>query len=317
MTAKFWVFTENSDPRSFQQALGDLFVRHATHISYICGQLEEAGHLHFQGYVQLKRSQRMSWVRNNISDTAHWEKQRARTNSLAREYTMKEDDTTVPDTFVEFGRFIVGRASQGSRNDLADFVQQIKNGVSQRALIDSHTQDFAKYIKFHDRVRSLYKPPDNPEGIELILYVGDPGSGKTRRAKELYDDLYVVPISNGTMWLDGFDYHDNVLFDDFMGAASKMTLDNTLKYFDRYVQQVPVKGTHAWFKTKRIIVTTNYHPRHWYKWKGREVSYAALSRRFTSVYRFFSDSEPEEQIIEDYFYDREQWPDEEEPNVTN
>ena len=181
-------------------------------------------------------------------------------------------------------------------------------------MIDSHTATFAKYIKFQDRVRSLYKPSPRPDGVKIHLYVGVPGTGKTRMAYDLYDDLYVIPISNGTIWLDGYDLHENVLFDDFMGAGSKMTLDNTLKYFDRYVQQVPVKGTHAWFKPKVIIVTTNYHPRYWYKWTNREVSFQALARRFHKVYCFQEDGPPESQVIEDYFFDKDQWPDTEEEN---
>jgi len=322
MATKFWVFTVNNNPATFQTNLAALYESKKDRITYICGQLEQGGeteHLHFQGYVQLNRSLRMSWVRNNISDTAHWEKQRG-SNQQARKYCtpekVEDNQTWLEDTFVEYGEFAIGRAGQGSRNDITDFVQEIKNGQSQRQLIDSHPRIFAKFIKFHDRVRSLYKPPSNDEGVKLILYVGDPGTGKTRMAHELYDDLYVVPISNGTMWLDGYDLHENVLFDDFMGAGSKMTLDNTLKYFDRYVQQVPVKGTHTWYKPKVVIVTTNYHPRHWYKWKGREISYKALSRRFAEVHCFFADQLPEEQIVEDYFYDREQWPDDEDTNVT-
>ncbi len=56
-------------------------------------QMEEVDHLHVQGYVELKRNQRLSWVRRNISDTAHWEiRVKRSTGEQARHYCMKPVD---------------------------------------------------------------------------------------------------------------------------------------------------------------------------------------------------------------------------------
>lgn len=304
----YWCFTENDCARNFWGVLGAKFEELSQHITYVCGQLEQGSNLHFQGYIQFKRSRALSWVRNNISDTAHWEKQKG-SNSQARDYCCKEDGTELPHTFIEFGEFKPGKKGQGARNDLVGFVAAIKEGSSQRELVDTHVHEFAKYIKFHDRVRSLFKPvkPVDQE-FKVVLFVGGPGTGKTRKAVEDYPDLFEIPISNGTLWLDGYDAHKVVLFDDFMGAGSKMSLDNTLKFFDRYVRKVPVKGSHAWYMPDTVIVTSNFHPRTWYKWGGREVSFSALARRFTEVWCFVEDGDPEEQIVRDYFFDMDQWP---------
>lgn len=309
--AKFYCFTENSNPNAFQARLEILFSSIQDEVSYICGQLETAstGQRHFQGYVQLRVARALSWVRTNISDTAHWEKQKG-TNTQARDYCRKIDETTIADTFVEFGTFGVGRGGKGARNDITSFKDAIKNGATQRELADSeHLENFAKYIKLHDRLRSLYPTKRKSEEFKLILYVGDPGSGKTRKAKEENPGLFEVPITNGTLWFDGYDGHEVVLWDDFMGAGSKMSLDNTLKYFDRYVRQVPVKGAHVWYMPNTVIVTSNYHPRTWYSWKGREESWNALTRRFTEVWMFHLGDEPELQpSVEEYFNDHDQWP---------
>lgn len=309
-TCNAWCFTQNSDPQSFLRDLGRIYEANKTKIVYICGQLEQGAHLHVQGYVQLKRSQRLSAVRNLVSDTAHFERQRG-TNQQARDYCMKEDETTVPGTFVEYGKFRPGKTGQGARNDVILLRDSILEGRNQRELIaDNDTiLPFARFIKFADRFRSLVKPAPRPDGVEVLLFVGSPGTGKTRKAHEDYPDLYVVPISNGTLWLDGYDDHENVLFDDFMGRGSKMTLDNTLKFFDRYVQQVPIKGAHVWWRPAVIIVTSNYHPRGWYDFSKREESYVALERRFTRVLSFTSlHSEPVEEDIHEYFTDKELWP---------
>lgn len=308
---KFYCFTENSNPNAFQARLESLFEGLDGEVTYICGQVEIAStrQRHFQGYVQLKIARALSWVRSNISDTAHWEKQKG-TNVEARDYCKKVDDTTVADSFVEFGKFSPGRGGKGARNDITSFKEAIKAGATQRELADSeHLEAFAKYIKLHDRLRSLYPTKRKREDFEVVLYVGDPRSGKTRKAKDENPDLFEIPITNGTLWFDGYDGHEVVLWDDFMGAGSKMSLDNTLKFFDRYVRQVPIKGGHAWYMPNKVIVTSNYHPRCWYNWKGREVSWEALSRRFSEVWVFHSGEEPELQpSVDEYMNDHDQWP---------
>lgn len=308
--SKYWCFTVNSEPEEFRNSLPLPIIGKG--VTYICGQLEVAstGHLHFQGYVQLKASQAVSYVRKNISATAHWEKQKG-TNEEARVYCQKEDETTVPNTFVEYGNFFDG-GKPGERNDIHSFAQAIKEGATQRELIESveYVETFARYIKFHDRVRSLYPTKRKREDdFKVSLYYGDPGTGKTRKAYIEDPDVFEIPISNGTLWLDGYDGHDTVLFDDFLGAGSKMPLDNTLKFFDRYVRKVPVKGAFVWYQPTHIVVTTNYHPRYWYKWEGREASWKALIRRFHEVIVFHEGEEPEvQESVEDFFNDHDLWP---------
>lgn len=307
----FWCFTVNNDPRQFWTDITDK-CEALPQVKYLCGQLETAstGQLHFQGYVQLSASRALSWLKNNIDSGAHFERQKG-TNEQARDYCCKVDETTVANTFIEYGTFKAGRAGAGARNDIHTLRDNIINGATQREIIENNdiVETFATHLRFADRVRSLYRPKANDDGVKVILYFGSPGTGKTRKAFEDYPNLYEIPISNGTLWLDGYDLEEEVLFDDFMGGISKMTLDNTLKFFDRYVRRVPVKGSHVWYKPKIIVVTSNYHPRAWYKWEGREESWAALKRRFHEVYVFESDGSVELQdSVNEFMDDRDLWP---------
>lgn len=308
----FWCFTVNNNAREFW---GEIIGKCESKplIRYLCGQLETAstGQLHFQGYIQLTASRAMSWLKNNIDAGAHFEKQKG-TNEQARDYCKKEDETTVNNTFIEYGTFKAGKSGAGARNDIHTLRDAICKGSTQREIImnDELVETFASYIKFADRVRSLFAPPAKDKSeFKISLYFGDPRAGKTRKAKADNPDIYEIPISNGTLWLDGYDGHDVVLFDDFGGKSSRMTLDNTLKFFDRYQRQVPIKGSHVWYDPTHIIVTSNLHPRAWFNYSTREVHWEALWKRFTEVIVFHAGEEPEvQESVEEFMLDRDLWP---------
>lgn len=97
-----------------------------------------------------------------------------------------------------------------------------------------------------------------------------------------------MPLSNGTMWHDGYDGHSHVLIDDFAGAASHITLTNFLRLIDPWNPvQVPIKGGFVWWNPDVIYLTTNIWPREWYKWENRVVQYRAIAERFHAVFDFY------------------------------
>lgn len=194
---------------------------------------------------------------------------------------MKED-TRVEGPW-EWGDFTAG--GQGARNDLKKFKTAIQSGKRKAALIEEHTVMMARYPRFYNLVKSVSRPKRTNE-ILVRLNFGATGTGKTRYAFETYPNIFEIPISNGTLWFDGYDMHPEVLFDDFCGAASKVALDNILKLLDRYPRQVPVKGEYVWYMPDVIIVTSNIHPRDWYDYSDRREQYQALARRFTEIWEY-------------------------------
>ncbi len=297
---RLWCFTENTNARTFYDALGVLFGSHPRHIRYICGQMERAatGQNHFQGYVQLLTSQAMSWLKNNISRTAHWEKQRG-TNIQAKEYCSKDDTQTAP--FVEYGTFSKGK---GARMDVVAFKDAILKGTTQVELLEEYTMCMAKFPRFYGMGRGLNRPKRTNE-LTVRLNLGDTGTGKTRYAYDNFPKLYSIPLTSGTMWFDGYDLQETVLLDDFAGALSKFSLTNTLQLLDRYPIQVPIKGGYTWFMPTLIIITSNLHPSKWYKWEDRAEQYSALLRRITEVF-FYEQGEDPIGLLED---DREEFND--------
>jgi len=144
--------------------------------------------------------------------------------------------------------------------------------------------NFAAYNRCYkavDRLRSLM-PPTRTTDIEIHLYVGEPGTGKSRAARDLFPDIFANPVGKD-IWWDGYYGQRYVLIEDFNG---EMRLVDLLRYTDRYPIQVPKKGGFVWWCPDVIIITTNYHPKGWYDYQTRKASEQALRRRFTHLWDF-------------------------------
>lgn len=285
-----WVFTLNNPTETTDAFITRL--NETGRVRYLIFQLEEGenGTPHWQGYLELIRSHRLTWVRNHISNTAHWEPRRG-SRLQARDYARKED-TRVSGPW-ESGEW--REAGQGNRSDLTEFRLAIQSGKRKRELMDEgYDIQIAKFPKFYQTVRGLTRPKREDESFAgVVLLFGYPGTGKTRYVIENYPDYWECGISNGTMWYDGYDLHNVVLFDDFCGKMSKMPLCVLLKLFDRYVRSAPVKGDFTWWRPNIIFVTTNIHPRLWYDWENRESQWPALTRRIEHVYWYKQDGDIE------------------------
>lgn len=259
---------------------------------YLVYQREKGdnGTEHYQGYCELKKPLRLNQIKTLLgSNTIHCEKRRG-TGEQASDYCQKEESRVSPDEQPKiFGTMKV--TTPGQRNDVIQFKDAIRSGKRKRDLIDSHTLPMARFPKFYQMVRGL-EMQERTTPLKVYLLIGPPGCGKTRSVYEAYagdkrSELFRVPLSNGTMWFDGYDGQEAILFDDFAGAASKITLVNFLSLIDQYPISVPVKGEFVPWCPSKIFITTNIWPREWFKWENRVIQYQAMARRFHAVFDFY------------------------------
>jgi len=255
-------------------------------VRYIVFQKERAatGHVHYQGYVEFKKAHRLNGVRRLVSRNAHFEPRRG-TPAEAIAYCKKED-TRLEGPW-EFGEASKG---QGQRSDIIAFRDAIKEGKRRRELYEENPLMMAKYHKFYQGYRAALQT-EGWRKVEVILLVGNTGTGKTRW---VYDNwlalgLWRLPMVTSGLWFDTYDGQTHTLLDDFAGAASKVSLSSLLQILDGYFVKVPTKGSFTWWGPTHIAVTCNIEPRGWYKWAKRAHQYLALARRFTKIMQFVDD----------------------------
>ncbi len=256
-------------------------------MTYLIYQEEqpEDGTYHLQGYCEFKQQKSLNQAKALLGGDRVAVFARRGTQAQAIKYCQKED-TRVPYTIpYEDGE----PRQQGKRVDLEGFKEAVMGGASQRDLLDEHLAVIARYPKFYSTLTFMARPTRTTE-LVVTLHIGDTGLGKTRAVMDEFGDdpsLYLAPLSNGTMWLDGYDGHGTVLIDDFGGATSHVSLCFMLRLLDRYPVLVPTKGGHTWWLPNAVHVTTNLLPKLWYKWENRGEQYKALARRFHQVYLYF------------------------------
>jgi hypothetical protein len=109
---------------------------------------------------------------------------------------------------------------------------------------------------------------------EVHVFWGKSGTGKSRRAwSEAGLDAY--PKDPNTKFWDGYRGHEHVVIDEFRG---RIDVSHMLRWLDRYPVLVEVKGSGAVLKAKKVWITSNLDPRHWYPDLDMDTQEALLRR---------------------------------------
>lgn len=238
-------------------------------VSYCVYQLEkgENGTPHHQMYCEFERAVNMSTVKSWLP-RAHIERRKG-TQSQAIDYCTKED--TRIDGPWEYGE----PKRQGARSDLEAPCELIKEGVSMTQIAQEYPVEVVKFHRGFDRLNALLNPPHKRDGIIIHVLWGPPGTGKSRRAHELYPDAYTY-VDNTQGWFDGYEGQSVVLMDEF---SCETPLRLLLRMFDRYPHRMPIKGGYVSLCATTFVVTSNICPDCWY---GGE---SALQRRLSEFGR--------------------------------
>lgn len=288
------------DGRLKSEALKSRLGQHPK-VRYAIWQLErgeEERRLHLQGYLELFSPMRLSGIKRLTGErTGHFEGRRG-SRDAARAYCMKESSALDPLVRVELGTWRSG--GQGTRMDLAGLQTSLDGGATLTQVSNSHFGEFLRY----NRGIMLYQQLNGSQRsqvTECYVYIGDPGTGKSRYVQENYPNAYWKPPNHS--WWPMYAGQEDVIFDDFDG--SWFSASTLLRILDRYPLIVDVKGSHVNFIAKRVHITVNAGAEHWYNWDNIATSYSALLRRITLVKVFQHHSATLTEGVEDTA--RETW----------
>lgn len=232
-------------------------------------EVGENGTKHLQGYAELHKRTRLNALKK-VLPRAHIEARRG-TQEQAITYCKKDGD------IVEIGT----PKEQGKRNDIVGVMECVRKKRKLKEIYEEHPLPCAKFYKFIDKYKLLCDMEDKKfEKLEVIVYVGTAGAGKTRKAYELDPNLFELADYTSTIWFDGYDGQETLLLNDFNGGIKFTYL---LRLLDGYKFCIPIKGGFTWKKWKRVIITSNYEPSTWY---STVCDYSALERRITEIIKF-------------------------------
>jgi len=298
-----WVYTINNYVDDDVLKLRALHTSPKNKVLYHSFQAEvgESGTPHLQGFIAFENTKTRSTVANLVSRRA-WLARTEGTPTQANTYCQdpKKRDPDHMDIVHSYGDLSsvpdrsIKAQQPGKRNDLRECKRKLDEGASVWALADEHWGNVVRYHKAFTAYKHARTKPRDFKTAVFIFY-GAPGTGKSRAAFN-FDAAFVAPTSNGTQWMDGYDpdRHRTIIFDDFHASVPAHVL---LRLLDGYPLQFPTKGGFVEFRPESVVLTSNYHPKYWYKWDEIKANFDALIRRVEGLWEYFL---PETQADKDW-----------------
>lgn len=261
--SRAFVFTWNNYAEESEATLEKLG---STYLVYGREIAPETGTPHLQGYVYFKNPRHVGSVRKALKG-AHVEKALGSSDSNYT-YCTKGGD------FIELGVKPLSPKEKGKKEQ--DRWREIKEAVNAGKMEDLDFNLVVKHDKAFERQYFRHMQAQVPKWNEheSEWWHGPTGTGKTRKAEELYPDAYKKMLNK---WWDNYKFQEVVLIDD-LDPTHELKFGAALKHYaDHYRTRVEFKGGSAEINPKKIIVTSQYLIEEVFK---DLETVAALKRRF-------------------------------------
>jgi hypothetical protein len=254
----------------------------------------EKGTEHLQMYLEFNNAHGFASVKKAFP-TAHIEARKG-TKTQARDYC-KKTPTSIGEP-VEVGEF--KPENQGSRSDLDNIAQLIKDGTSMQEIAELYPSQYIKYSKhFKEFQQDIYQNKYRMEFRKMdVVYIGGiSGIGKTRFVMEKHGFDKVYHVQDYAHPFDGYQGEDVMLFDEF---RSSLPFQQMLNYLDGYPCQLSGRFYQRYACYHTVYVLSNERFGEQYRNIQQyltEHDYKAFQRRFNRVY-WINDEKDYKHMIE-------------------
>lgn len=223
---------------------------------------------HLQGFVIFNNKQSVGAAIKHLHGCHVEVRSPNATNKQAADYCKKDGD------YDEFGVL----NQQGKRSDLAVIANQIDNGATIEQVATAFPATYIRNYRGIANYKALKMKSYTPPALRGEWYVGPPGTGKSRKAREENPDAYLKAQNK---WWDGYNEEKVVIFDDLDKGA--IGLGHHLKIWtDRYACSGEIKGGTIKLQHETFIVTSNYTIEQ--LWADDPEMAKAIARRFKVTY---------------------------------
>ena len=270
-----WVFTLNNYTAEEKFHLEEVYDHSDDKIRYLVfgEEVGEEGTPHLQGYVEFRVSMRLAAVKTLLGSERYHLEQRRGSAKQAADYCKKDGE------FHEFGE--VG-GNQGKRSDLEAIAKMVSDGAKLKEIALAYPATYIRYARgIKDYLSEVIEVPQWRD-LEVIVLIGEPGSGKTRWVYDNYDDVYALPHANTGVWFERYRGQSTLLIDDFYGGMMKWS--QLLRVLDGHPYTCDVKGASFPANWRTVCITSNCSPESWYN--DTKFDLRALMRRITQSMYF-------------------------------
>jgi hypothetical protein len=260
MRSRGWIFVLNNyDEKEFEE-----FKDLETKYTVIGEEVGDSGTPHLQGYVYFANKMSLKQLRL-INSRAHYEMQKG-TCDQAADYCKKDGKFFEKGNFPKRGR---------PKNRIEDNKKLLSSSI--RELVENGEISVYSVPRLK-KARVILEQENDPythNDTRGEWYYGEPGAGKSRKAREENPDAF---IKSQNKWFDGYSGEKVIILDDL----DTNILGHYLKIWaDRYSCSGEIKGGTVNLQHEKFIVTSNYHPKD--LWKDDEQMCMAICRRFKIV----------------------------------
>ena len=228
---------------------------------------------HIQGFIHFQRPIAMTTVKSRLnSKSVHVET--VINDDAAAHYCSKPHEGCSCKHCGKAGERLYGPVEIGEKPDyksqkkvkpMEELALMIQKGLTDEQLASEAPWALLRHSRGINALRFAHMKAESRKwrDVEVILLLGDAGTGKTAWAiADSKDDYFKPDLSKKEIWFDGYQGETTLILDDFRGSSCKF--EQLLKLLDGHQLSIPIKGGHTYAMWTRVVITSNTTPEDWY-----------------------------------------------------